>query len=384
LPDVVRLIDADQDGTLNAAEIAAAAERLKSRDADDNDLLFPAELGGVPDVDAMPANLRLPPPDPQPAVLLGPTLTADSLFSALCVRYKVESGPITADRFPAVPALFAALDEDGDGKLQKFEAIRLNEASPQIAIAVDLSATGSGKGLSITSLAAEVAEATKAAGGDALALPGVRITMAAVPSPASAVNYDSFAASYISRLDKDGNAYLEKSEAGNAGGQFELWDGDGDGKVYAKEIAASYAAMNAPQSTRVAANVNYLGSSLFQLLDQNGDGRLGLREMQAAAERIKSLDKDTSGTVAADEIPATISLSFGLGNAGYGVVQRERGAAAGASSSGPEWFQRMDRNLDGDVSLREFLGDEQHFHRLDADGDGLVDPREAEAAAGGK
>ena len=40
----------------------------------------------------------------------------------------------------------------------------------------------------------------------------------------------------------------------------------------------------------------------------------------------------------------------------------------------------MDRNRDGDLSPREFLGPRDAFLRLDADGDGLIDAREATAA----
>jgi hypothetical protein len=47
---------------------------------------------------------------------------------------------------------------------------------------------------------------------------------------------------------------------------------------------------------------------------------------------------------------------------------------------GPDWFQKMDRNHDGDVSRREFLGPRDQFNRLDRDKDGLIDPDEARAA----
>ena len=44
----------------------------------------------------------------------------------------------------------------------------------------------------------------------------------------------------------------------------------------------------------------------------------------------------------------------------------------------------MDRNHDGDVSRREFLGPRDQFDRLDRDNDGLIDPDEGSAGEGVK
>jgi hypothetical protein len=38
----------------------------------------------------------------------------------------------------------------------------------------------------------------------------------------------------------------------------------------------------------------------------------------------------------------------------------------------------MDRNGDGDVSRREFLGTDEEFAAIDTDGDGLISAEEAE------
>jgi hypothetical protein len=48
--------------------------------------------------------------------------------------------------------------------------------------------------------------------------------------------------------------------------------------------------------------------------------------------------------------------------------------------SGPVWFRKMDRNHDGDVSHREFLGTEEEFRKIDRDGDGLISLEEAQFA----
>ena len=50
------------------------------------------------------------------------------------------------------------------------------------------------------------------------------------------------------------------------------------------------------------------------------------------------------------------------------------------AAKGPLWFQRMDRNGDGEISLREWLGSKEDFQRIDTNGDGVISLEEAERA----
>src|SRR5262249_46300347 len=55
-------------------------------------------------------------------------------------------------------------------------------------------------------------------------------------------------------------------------------------------------------------------------------------------------------------------------------------APSGAHRIGPAWFRALDRNRDGIVSVREFLGPPEAFRQLDGDNDGLITAKEATAS----
>ena len=138
--------------------------------------------------------------------------------------------------------------------------------------------------------------------------------------------------------------------------------------------------------SRPAADTN--GNSLFRVWDVGGDGRLTLREMRTAHQRIKTFDKNKDNRTTRDEIPVTYTVSFGLGNAGgrrFSQPRSRTGARPAATNNdAPQWFTRMDRNGDGDITFKEFLGDKQAFDKLDANHDGFIEPKEAKAAKAAK
>lgn len=106
--------------------------------------------------------------------------------------------------------------------------------------------------------------------------------------------------------------------------------------------------------------------------------------MRTAPQRILTFDENQDGEISADEIPMTIAVTFARRNAGYNygrVVQTGTTVATRpAEKDQPEWFTRMDRNGDGDVTLKEFLGEKAAFEKLDTNNDGFIEPGEAKAA----
>src|SRR5262249_38667326 len=93
-----------------------------------------------------------------------------------------------------------------------------------------------------------------------------------------------------------------------------------------------------------------------------------------------------------DEIPHSYLATFVPGpvnvpNVPPGVVVASTVARPPGSGTapvrGPLWFRKMDRNQDGDVSRREFVGTDEQFAQLDTDGDGLISVEEAERANAG-
>ena len=144
-------------------------------------------------------------------------------------------------------------------------------------------------------------------------------------------------------------------------------------------------------ASRIEVTVQQDGKTLFGLLDSNADRRLSAREVRTGTNVLKKYDLNGDGIFAETELGTEYLLTFGLGrselrrsNGGMqmGTMQMGSGDAIlpGVSGlTGPEWFRRMDRNQDGDVSSREFLSSPQHFRTLDVDQDLLISSAEAEA-----
>src|SRR5206468_10383009 len=99
-----------------------------------------------------------------------------------------------------------------------------------------------------------------------------------------------------------------------------------------------------------------------------------------AWSRVASLDSSETGVIERSMIPRQYALQLSQGNvngfsrAAPAVAVRppgDRVPQQPGTASGPLWFRKMDRNGDGDIPRREWLGSKEDFDKIDANGDGF-------------
>ncbi|MBW3597119.1 MAG: hypothetical protein KY475_07570 [Planctomycetes bacterium] len=391
----LRFLDRTRDGRLDAEEIAGATVRLRARDADVDDILVAADLANS-SLDASPgqmSNRRRAAPDA--AYLLNDQTQWDSLLYSLCELYAY-GGDLDAGSFPHRPALFEKLDRDADGGVDRDEIQQLAELPPHIRLeahfgtrpdstdSTDAEDGYPGPRLKLTSLAEELqADPSTIAESDvrvSLEIPGTELVFFA--NDAAGVNYEAQAQGQITTYDANSDGYLEADELPNGlpgvAASFEVLDGDNDGKLHLDELTEYLRQRAGAALSQIRARAADEPDALFAALDDDNDGRLETRELDRAAEMLRSLDADDDGILASHELPGVMAVGFVRGdpqqaNSLYVVPTVPNLAGEDV----PAWFRPMDFNGDGEISAGEFLGQIEQFTDLDADGDGFLSAGEA-------
>jgi hypothetical protein len=161
-------------------------------------------------------------------------------------------------------------------------------------------------------------------------------------------------------------------------------DADSDGKIFGEEMNDYVRSRAAPDATSCRVNIYDMGSGFFQALDHNSDGRISVREMRDLNQSLLAMQRDAQPGVTLEEPTPRFHIEFVRGTfqmfGPADQVVSQTPSFHTRVAAGPIWFQRMDRNNDGDLAWDEFLGHREDFYRLDADRDNLIDPLEAEKA----
>lgn len=384
-------LDRNGDRQISRDEIENGVETLRQFDFDDDETFSPAELQPFPQamIDAQMASTTED--DRRLFVVLNEDEPVDSLTQRLIDTYgDADATGVTAEQMAMPAEVFTRFDADDDGHLNSAELTSLLQSpSPDALIRVDLRRRRVmfKPGRRGTDRVAEMQDDSRAR--LTLRVGDETLEFSARDNRYQARDQISFLKIEFRRQDGDKNGYLSAQEFGMLsvdGASFEDVDLDSDAQVYVDELDRfmrldAYLAQCYAEMT-----IDEVEKPLFQILDENLDRRLTQKEFDAGLTRMQPYDRDGDGLLDASELQALrkyrIAFSFGVPPAVRIERQNQMDAdrrlpVMQRSGSGPEWFRRMDRNQDGDVTWREFLGPRESFEQLDKDGSGWIDADEA-------
>lgn len=371
------LADTNKDGRLTADELAALPEQLMRFDFSDDEVVSADELlpaGGNPYTQVVPARGLAPVPSTPPVLLAVTPEAMPAVRNTLLRVYHMLVEEKVNELFSNPPAVELQLRvgaKDAGSPVVEILKVETPKGLTEFKIQV------TGGTIFLDTEATRVAFKVGGSGG------------------VNAVfNIATVYSMQFTNADKDNNGYLDKMEADGSifRGLFTFMDLDGDGLLYEKEMKTFLASMEKIQekarTAGVYLSINDQGKGLFDMLDTNRDGHLSIRELRAAVKLATVLDRNGDGAVAVAEIPRTYEAAAESGFPSTGQFAARVVVAGGrmtpatpavTASAGPLWFRKMDRNKDGDVSRREFLGTDEEFRTLDKNGDGLISAEEAQA-----
>ncbi|AWM38223.1 transaldolase/EF-hand domain-containing protein [Gemmata obscuriglobus] len=392
-------LDSNADGKLSPDELTAGPAALGKLDTDENELISAAEVRGWLGRTDPPVTLSHEPGAssfPRFGLRVASRKSDPVLAKQLLSWYQpkrkddVPARRLTKADLNLTAEAFAALDRDGDDELDPEELARFGGGCPPAAdLALQLGQVPPDKSPAAV-LSVGKADLTVTMGNQganvSLAGPGIRIDF--VPTSAGADPRGLYVNTFR-QFDRDANGYLDAAEIRRSDlfrDLLPLIDADGDGKVFEKELLAALDKIQ-PLATLaarglVAANVTEAGHGLFGIIDADGNGQLSQRELRQLPKLTKHFATAKNGSFRLADVPQHLRVTLASHPAGPWLIEAPIDRPREPRSAvGPTWFQKMDRNRDGDVSRREFLGSEDDFRRLDRDGDGLIDAHEAEAAS---
>lgn len=391
-------LDTDMDGKISRAELERAVEVLKKVDLNEDEIITQDEL-----LDRAPRNdqpaLVDPLGDPSEPAQGSPdffAIDSDDLAASvrqiIAARGKNKAQSLSKADSSMDDKLFAAVDKNGDGKLDLAELTAWLKLPPDVEYTVAFQgAVGTTKVGAPDGRETPLATSVKA-GADGvlrLVLPRAIVSVpTTAPSDPGGSEDAALLQAYrdlvyykkvVGKKELEGVPKLALLALG-----FDAADRNGDGKIDVMEVTAFTKLRQKSAGCQIMLTVADQSRGLFELIDLNHDGRLSPRELQNAPRIMSSWGRG-NGTLSHDALPQHVTINPLLRSLVASENETRLPIRSGRrpvdapkiAKKGPAWFHKMDRNGDGDISRKEWLGPLELFKRLDKDGDGLISVQEA-------
>ncbi len=403
------LMDANKDGKLTKEEVKGIEKLIFMRDADEDECLSLTEL--APNVYAQGGRVVQVNPvgrPAQPVVVANPAAEIVQMFAVdkipeshttlVIKKYdKDNDGSLTRDEIAFDAETFARFDRDKDSKLNATEVDAWRTGPPDLEVVLSLSPNA-------TDCAAKLVTPREVANDRRFIISQVEPGRIVIRVGRQAIEFSAFSQLtpryQQSTLKMQFRAVFTQA----AGGKDHILDSDltgpnavryqyvrtifdpadsnGDSKLTQAEFDAYFDLQEGFRDIAMAITPAVQTPTLFQLLDENRDSRLSVRELRTAWDRLRPLEPGNGDVITRAAIQPSISVRGSRSLDRYAVNQQQYAYQnpnqIALPQNGPQWFRRMDRNADGDISRTEFLGSKAEFDAMDQDHDGLISLKEAE------
>lgn len=382
--ELIPRLDGDHDQSISAQELQSGLSLLQQADLDDDEAVSIAELQPNP---------RRANPNPQSPSVTNPTPvfpvnTPEELAIAVQQILKTfgsdgQEKTVALARIQTADNKSEAFDTNQDGRLDSGELTHWAQAKQPV---MQITATLAQRRPSTVQIV-EGSAKTPAGAKASTYLGGAAVEINATNNRTEQTDSTKLYRVRFLSADDNKNGYLEETEfpALQLPAQFKDVDANGDGMLMREELTTFVEFDAIALQARIELMVGEEGKTLFEILDANTDRRLTMRELREGFSRLASIDRNHDERIAQSEIESRYRFTFSFGRnmefSPTGNAQTMLTTPRLRSQNvGPIWYRRMDRNLDGDISWREFLGSREQFIKLDQNADELIDLNEANAA----